>query len=295
MKQKWQLWQQQFEHYASEFLKKQRIPSERLSQAITYSLLDGGKRMRAILVYLTGKMLDISFEKLHPMALAVEAIHAYSLVHDDLPAMDNDTMRRGKPTTHIAFDQATAILVGDGLQSLAYDALSQVDFPNTKMMQKAITLVARGTGPQGMVAGQQLDMDATNQDQTIEQLAQIHHYKTACLLQVAAGLPWYGSTYQSQPQIEQNLLVFAKSIGLAFQIQDDILDVTSDAQTLGKAAQHDIASNKATYPSILGLQGAKKALKDALILGDDALNKLSQQFDTAELAVFAQFIVHRTY
>ncbi|WP_162902394.1 polyprenyl synthetase family protein, partial [Facilibium subflavum] len=250
MKPDWQKKIQSFENFAAQYLNQQTFASSRLQNAMEYSFLDGGKRIRALLCYLSGEIFHTSISNQHLTAFAIEAIHAYSLIHDDLPAMDNDDLRRGKPTCHIQFDEATAILAGDALQSLAFHALSSVENISLTQLKQTITLLADHAGGQGMVSGQQLDMDANGRQLNIEQLQQIHRLKTGKMITASVLLPFYLSDQYQDDAIEHNLQSFADCIGLAFQIKDDILDVTADTKTLGKTAQSDLKHQKATYPAL---------------------------------------------
>ncbi|MCW8825899.1 MAG: (2E,6E)-farnesyl diphosphate synthase [Gammaproteobacteria bacterium] len=227
-----------------------------LHLAMRYATLDGGKRVRATLTYLTGSLFEQSEPSLDAAAAAIEMVHAYSLIHDDLPAMDDDDLRRGKPTTHIKFDEATAILAGDALQTLAFEILAA----NSEIEQRArlnqITELAQASGSVGMVGGQMIDIEATGQQQSLKQLQQMHAMKTGALIRAAVRLGYLASGNATRQQ-QQALDLYAESIGLAFQIRDDILDIESDTETLGKPQGSDLAANKSTYPALLGLDGAK--------------------------------------
>lgn len=256
----------------------------RLQEAMRYSTLDGGKRVRAVLVYLTGALFDLPESSLDAPAAAVEMIHAYSLIHDDLPAMDNDELRRGKPTSHIKFDEATAILAGDALQTRAFEVLVANDALGSSERLNQIRELAFASGASGMVGGQMIDMQATNTQQSIEQLQQMHAMKTGALIRAAVRLGYLASDSVTAEQKEA-LDLFAESIGLAFQIRDDILDIESNTETLGKPQGSDLAANKSTYPALLGIDGAKakaealhqQALDSLKIFGDksDSLSQIS--------------------
>lgn len=265
-----------------------------LLSAMEYALLTGGKRMRPFLVYATGEMLGASQQDLDYPALAIECIHAYSLVHDDLPAMDDDDLRRGHPTCHIAFDEATAILAGDALQTMAFDILANAQLSaSTKPMQiELIKLLAKASGYEGMCGGQAMDLAATNSIISQTELQQLHLLKTGALLKtsilMAAKLAPNISS-QSYIQLEK----FATSIGLAFQVQDDILDVVSDSATLGKPQGSDAAHNKSTYPALLGLEGAQDYLQQ---LHQQALHALDAlPYNTQLLASFTEYNVQRNH
>ncbi|MEH6452276.1 MAG: (2E,6E)-farnesyl diphosphate synthase [Psychromonas sp.] len=265
--------------------------SSSLNEAMLYGAVLGGKRVRPFLVYAVGEMLGSSLQTLDPLACAVECIHAYSLIHDDLPAMDDDELRRGQFTCHKKFDEATAILAGDALQTLAFDILSQ---PNRNIQistqLKMLNRLAKASGDHGMCAGQALDLAGENQAIDLSMLEKIHRAKTGALISVAVEL---GALSKSDlpAQHLQLLQTFASSIGLAFQVQDDILDVIGDTATLGKPQGSDIALNKSTYPALLGLDQAQQK---AEILYQEAISALSQlPYNTQLLASFAQYIIKR--
>jgi farnesyl diphosphate synthase len=268
--------------------------SARLKQAMEYALLMGGKRMRPFLVYATGKMLSIKEKDLDGPAAAIEAIHAYSLIHDDLPAMDDDDLRRGHPTCHIQFDEATAILAGDALQTLAFEILC--DYPlSSELALKRIELVkivSKAAGYKGMCGGQAMDLAATDQLISQQQLEDLHGKKTGALLSACVEMA-IALTTEIAPENRQHLMNFAKTIGLAFQVQDDILDVVGDSAVLGKPQGSDQAQNKSTYPAMLGLEQSQAYLDD---LHQQALQALrSLPYNTRMLVSFTDFVIHRTY
>lgn len=262
-----------------------------LRSAMRYSLFNGGKRVRPILAYAAALAIDpdINLTLVDPIAAALECLHSYSLVHDDLPAMDDDDLRRGKPTCHIAFSEATAILAGDGLQTLAFDLLTQSDLSSEIQIQ-LIRQLTLGSGIQGMVLGQAIDLAAVDHQLDLAQLETMHRYKTGALIRasVAMGAICAGADEKQLAALDD----YAAAVGLAFQVQDDILDVTSDTATLGKQQGADIARNKPTYVSLLGL-GAAKAKADEL--HRQALGALSG-FDAsaAPLRQLASYIVQRS-
>ncbi|WP_091983858.1 (2E,6E)-farnesyl diphosphate synthase [Pseudoalteromonas denitrificans] len=267
---------------------------DKLKSAAKYSLLNGGKRLRPLLVYLTGKMLNANDNDLDIAAGAIECIHSYSLVHDDLPAMDDDNLRRGKPTCHIKFDEATAILAGDALQTLAFESLASHQFIGIDHKQQIslISTLAQASGLTGMCGGQSLDLSATDKLITLEQLEHIHNLKTGALLRCAIKLGALCSP-NCTSDILDKLDCFGKAIGLAFQVQDDILDIEADTQTLGKPQGSDVASNKSTYPALLGLQGAKNKARQLYL---DALKALEHiNADTSELEALATYIIERDH
>lgn len=262
-----------------------------LLDAMSYAVLLGGKRVRPFLIYATGRMLGVPLEKLDSSAAAMEAIHAYSLVHDDLPAMDDDNLRRGKPTCHIAFDEATAILAGDALQTFAFELLSNDEHLSAEQKVAQIQALSSASGARGMCLGQSLDLLAENQAVDLERLELIHRNKTGALITASVLMGFNLSEFSQKIELKQPLVAYAEAIGLAFQVQDDILDVIGEAEKIGKAVGADEALNKSTYPKLLGLEGAKQKAEQ---LYQTALNALSElPFDTAPLAALAEFIVKR--
>ena len=264
----------------------------RLRSAMRYSLFNGGKRVRPILVYAAARSIQptIALELLDPIAAAVECLHSYSLVHDDLPAMDDDDLRRGKPTCHIAYNEATAILAGDGLQTFAFECLTRTQLTADVQIQLVKSL-AWGSGAEGMVLGQAIDLAAVDQTLNLQQLETMHRHKTGALIRsaIAMGAIAAGASSQDLKDLDN----YAAAIGLAFQVQDDILDVTADTATLGKQQGADIAHNKPTYVSLLGLEQAKTKAQD---LYQDALQALKPFGDAArELQQLAAYIVGRHF
>jgi geranylgeranyl pyrophosphate synthase len=245
-----------------------RLPSERilpqkLHQAMRYCVLGGGKRMRPMLTYCTGKTLGIAPEALDGVACAVEFIHVYSLIHDDLPAMDDDALRRGKPTCHVAFDEATAILAGDALQTLAFDVLANdtsiVTTPAGRL--KMIAALARASGSQGMVGGQAIDLESVGKVINLAELENMHIHKTGALIRASVVMATLTKT-TIDPEAASRLDQYAKCIGLSFQVKDDILDEESDTATLGKTQGKDKEQDKPTYPALLGMVGAKQKAQE---------------------------------
>ncbi len=264
----------------------------RLREAMRYSTLGGGKRLRPALVYLTGESLGAALTDLDAAAAAVELIHVYSLVHDDLPAMDDDDLRRGRPTCHRAYDEATAILVGDALQALAFavladDGLGQIA-PATRLSM--IRTLAQAAGTAGMAGGQAVDLAAVGQTLSVDAVENMHRRKTGALIKGSVLLGALGAGIDSGENFRA-LQVFGDEIGLAFQIQDDILDVEGDAAVLGKTTGADAALSKPTYPSTVGLPAARdraRGLRDRAIA---ALTPLGPR--SAPLVELAQFVVSR--
>jgi len=263
---------------------------QRLFNAMRYSTLNGGKRVRAVLLYLTGSLFELSESSLDAPAAAIEMIHAYSLIHDDLPAMDNDELRRGKPTSHIEFDEATAILAGDALQSRAFEILTTNDELGLRERLNQLAELAQASGAAGMIGGQMLDIEATDSTQGIEQLQQMHAMKTGALIRAAVRLGYLASG-DTTDEHKRALDLYADSIGLAFQIRDDILDIESDTETLGKPQGSDLAANKSTYPALLGMDGAKAK---ATTLHRQAIDALTIFGERAEpLRQLSNYIIDR--
>ena len=288
------VYQQRVERQLQNVLQQYQPTDPRLLQAMSYSLLLGGKRIRPFLVYSCGNMLGASLQDLDGPAAAIEALHSYSLIHDDLPAMDNDDLRRGKPTCHKAFDEATAILAGDALQTLAFEALSWHPYQqvNSTSIVAMVQQLSRASGYAGMCGGQAIDLAQTNQLTTLSQLERMHRLKTGALIETAVKLAWLCSAKQDNAELDA-LLAFAAALGLAFQVQDDILDIESDTQTLGKPQGSDTKANKATYPALLGLTQAKAKAEQ---LYQDAKNALALlPYNTDELQQFAQYVIDRRF
>lgn len=241
------------------WLPNEQTPPEQLHAAMRYAVLGGGKRVRPVLVYATAAALGVEPSRLDGPACAVEMVHAYSLVHDDLPAMDDDELRRGRPTCHIAFDEATAILAGDGLLTLAFEVLASDETMRVSAEQrvKMVHELAVASGNRGMVGGQAIDIAAEGTRLTLEQLQTMHAHKTGALIRAAVRLGALACDTLSAEQ-SASLDRYAEAIGLAFQIRDDILDVEADTETLGKPQGSDAARDKPTYTSLLGLDGAKE-------------------------------------
>jgi farnesyl diphosphate synthase len=227
----------------------------RLHQSMRYAC-DGGKRLRALLVYAAGEALAVPVEKLDAPACAVELIHAYSLVHDDLPAMDDDDLRRGRPTVHKAYDEATAILAGDGLQTLAFTVLADEPTLAAAQRLRMVSILARASGSLGMVGGQAVDIASEGRRIALAELQSLHARKTGAL--ILASLQLAAVAAEAAADAEARLESYGRDIGLAFQIQDDVLDQTASTEKLGKTAGKDLAQQKSTYPALLGLDGARQ-------------------------------------
>jgi farnesyl diphosphate synthase/geranylgeranyl diphosphate synthase type II len=265
-----------------------------LREAMRYSLFNGGKRVRPTLAYasalaINSDALNTKLELLNRIACALESLHSYSLVHDDLPAMDDDDLRRGKPTCHIAFNEATAILAGDALQTFAFELLSEADDVDAKIQIALILQLAKASGAQGMVLGQAIDLAAVDQTINLEQLENMHRHKTGALIRASVSM---GATALDANNAQLNALdIYAAAIGLAFQVQDDILDVVADTETLGKQQGADIARNKPTYVALLGLDGARAKAQE---LHQQAIAALDSFGDSANyLRALSAYIIER--
>ena len=267
-------------------------PPRRLHEAMRYAVLKGGKRIRAILVIATGEALRADAGHLERPACAVEFIHAYSLVHDDLPSMDDDDLRRGVPACHRAFDEATALLAGDALQTLAFETLAGDPVPGGAPAGagEMVRTLAQASGSRGMAGGQAVDLESTGRALTFEQLENMHLHKTGALIRASVRLGALGAGAHD-PELLARLDEYARCIGLAFQIRDDVLDVESDTERLGKRQGSDAARNKPTYPAILGLEASRA---HARALHERALEELEPLGrDAGPLRELAGFIVSR--
>ncbi len=266
---------------------------ERLCEAMRYSVLGSGKRVRPLLVYASGELFDVDAGALDALAAAIELVHAYSLVHDDLPAMDDDDLRRGRPTTHKAFDEATAILAGDALQPLAFEILCTDEAlrRQPRELAEVVTWLARAIGPAGMVGGQALDLEAEGRRVDEPALEDIHRRKTGELIRAAIMMP--AALAAPDRSAVERLDLFAKDIGLVFQIRDDLLEVEQDTATLGKSAGSDSANGKSTYPSLLGTDEARRKADSVYT---EALGALEGFGARAEgLQWLSEFILKRAY
>lgn len=263
----------------------------RLHEAMRYAVLNGGKRVRAVLVYAAGNTLGAPLARLDAPACAVEMIHAYSLVHDDLPAMDNDDLRRGQPTCHRAFDEATALLAGDALQALAYEVLvsEKSGLPENRRADMVRTL-ARASGSLGMAGGQAIDLDAVGTPMSLQALETMHRQKTGALIRASVRLGALSSDAEDAERTEA-LDNYASAVGLAFQIRDDVLDIEGDTATIGKKSGADLALNKPTYPAVIGIEAAKLKAQE---LHTEALRCLDSFGTEADpLRWLSEFIVNR--
>ena len=286
--------QQHVDSALEQLLQAPSAPLERLYAAMHYSVMNGGKRIRPLLVFASCQALGGAIQQAYGAACAVELIHAYSLVHDDLPAMDDDDVRRRKPTTHRAFDEAYAILAGDALQSLACYALGDEQLSPLSCTQRLnmLQVLSKASGAAGMVGGQAIDLSAVGQNISQSTLELMHRHKTGALIQASVQLGAIASS-AATPQALVALEQYAQAIGLAFQVQDDILDVTSDTQTLGKQQGSDAEHDKPTYPALLGLNEAQAY---AYALRDQALAALVDFDERADhLRHLAEYIVSRSH
>ena len=262
----------------------------RLHAAMRHAALDGGKRMRPLLAYATGTAFGCDPALIDDAAAAVELVHAYSLVHDDLPAMDDDALRRGKPTVHVAFDEATAILAGDALQSLAFALLARAPLPAQARVDMLAEL-ATAAGVHGMCGGQALDIDATGRGIDIDALLRLHALKTGALLRasVRLGAIAAGADAVARAHLDR----FADALGLAFQVRDDLLDIEGDSATLGKTAGKDQAQDKATFPALLGVDASRARLEALRTEMDAALAPFGGR--TADLAALGRQAIDRDH
>jgi len=262
----------------------------RLLAAMRHAVLLGGKRMRPLLAYASGHACGAGAGQLDAAAAAVELVHAYSLVHDDLPAMDDDALRRGQPTVHVAFDEATAILAGDALQSLAFTLLAGAPLPDATRVAMLAELAA-AAGAAGMCGGQAFDLAATGTAIPVESLERLHALKTGALLRAAVRLGAIAAGRDAQAR--QGLDTFAQALGLAFQIRDDLLDIEGDSATLGKTAGKDVAQDKATFPALIGADASRERLAGLARDMAQALDALPG--DTAALAALARRAIERDH
>ncbi len=267
-------------------------PAEPLFAAMRYSVFNGGKRVRPALCFAAADAVASSDRNTARVAAAVEMIHAYSLIHDDLPAMDNDDLRRGKPTCHIQFGEATAILAGDGLQALAFQQLTELKDIPAQTAVELIAILSRLGGCSGMVAGQAIDLAATGTALNQQQLKTMHAHKTGALIEASVVMGALATAQATQQQLSA-LREFSKAIGLAFQIQDDLLDVESSTEQLGKQQGSDANNQKSTYTSILGLESARS---EATALYQQSMQALDVFADKADsLRAIADFIIKRKH
>lgn len=284
-----QAWQQHFESILDQYLPLASASPGYLHQAMRYSAQAGGKRFRPVLVYAAGKALGMVMDRLDPLACAIELIHTYSLIHDDLPAMDDDDLRRGQPTCHRAFDEATAILAGDALQALAFEILSSTLPAQAATNLRLIRELAAACGSTGMAGGQAMDLRAVGNSISLPELKTMHRLKTGALIQLAVTAPCHMAG--ADDDTGKRFADFGACLGLAFQIHDDILDVTGDSAVTGKRTRADAALNKPTFPSTLGLEESQR---HAMALRNEAISSLDGfHGDTSSLIWLADYVVNR--
>jgi farnesyl diphosphate synthase len=262
----------------------------RLHEAMRYTVLGGGKRVRPLLVFAAGGLVKADLESLARAAAAVEMIHAYSLVHDDMPCMDDDALRRGKPTVHVAYDEATALLVGDALQAQAFAVLADDPAVAPARLVAMLRVLAHAAGPAGMCGGQAIDLASVGVSLTLDELERMHQLKTGALLRASVLLGALAGRDVDAVELEA-LDTYSNAIGLAFQVVDDVLDATADSATLGKTAGKDAAANKPTYVSILGLDESKLLAEKLRRAAHDALAPFGEK--ALRLRELADFIVQR--
>lgn len=291
--------QHRIEEVLQQLLPQPRIMPQRLHEAMRYSVMNGGKRVRPLLAFAAGELINADIERVSIAAAAVELIHAYSLVHDDMPCMDDDVLRRGKPTCHVEFDEATALLVGDALQSLAFQLLSEHRLTDDPARQlEMVKLLAIASGSRGMAGGQAIDLASVGKQLTLPELEQMHIHKTGALIRAAILLGAHCGSDKKGGQAMTDAQFAAldrhsKCIGLAFQVVDDVLDIEADTATLGKTAGKDADNDKPTYVTLLGVRESKQMAAE---LHREALDALEGFGDAARrLRELADFIVLRKY
>ena len=287
-------YQQRVDAALDKYLPSDDPPEHNLAEAIRYSVVGGGKRIRPAMVYAAGEAMGVSTGLLDIPACAVEMIHAYSLIHDDLPAMDDDDLRRGRPTCHKAFDEATAILAGDALQALAYEILAKDDHKELTPEHRIdmLSLLTEASGAHGMAGGQAVDLASVGKQLDLAQLEHMHQLKTGALIRASILLG--GMCKQDISKDEMKILSdYALCIGLSFQIQDDILDVVSDTETLGKPQGSDEEQEKPTFPAIIGLEKSRQLAMEQHELALKHLEPLDEKADS--LRQLSAYIVERRY
>ena len=286
---------ERIENALDHYLPSPSLQPERLHQAMRYSTLEAGKRVRPLLTYLTGQCFGVALTDLDGAACAVELIHSYSLIHDDLPAMDDDDLRRGKPTNHKAFDEATAILAGDALHTLAFEVLINHPAPSLPASARLsmLNVLAAASGSLGMGGGQAIDIEATGEPTLpLSELIHMHQMKTGRLICCSIRLGALMASNASQSELTK-LEQFGEALGLAFQIRDDILDIESDSKTLGKPQGSDLDLGKVTFPALVGMDKAKAMADEYTQKGLKALNSIDR--DTTDLEAFARYLLVRSH
>ena len=287
-------YQKRINAFLENFLNINYAKSNRLIEAMSYSLLSGGKRIRPLLSYATAEALNLDIKRADYIAASVEMIHAYSLIHDDLPAMDDDAIRRGHPTCHVKFDEATAILAGDALQAMAFEVLSLAEV-NSGIVVKLIRKLSYACGAYGMAGGQSLDLESENKILNKQQMDEVHLLKTGALIASSIEMTGLLCTHlrdnQKAKSIDKALKVYAYNFGMAFQIIDDVLDVIGDEDKIGKPVGSDVLNNKSTYPSLMGLDASKQAAINHSKMAIKALDDLPG--DTRYLEYLAKYLISR--
>ena len=264
--------------------------SEELSQAMKYSVMNGGKRIRPMMMLASAITIDIDTEHVMPFATAIELLHSFSLIHDDLPCMDDDSLRRGQPTTHVKFGEATATLAADSLQSLAFELMAKAEFPESKSSQlELISMIANSIGSAGMAGGQSLDLDSENKKLDPSSVENIYMLKTGKLLQASILGPTYFRSLDEEKFLA--LKNFSESIGVAFQIQDDLIEAVGDADMIGKSIESDKSKNKAAYPLLFGVSESKKRVENLYESACDSLKVFGES--SSSLMDMAEIIIHR--
>lgn len=282
-------WQQRIERVLTDLLPAESCGVPDLHAVMRYAALNGGKRIRPVLVYAAGQALNVPENALDQVAGAIEIIHAYSLIHDDLPAMDDDDIRRGKPSVHIKYDEASAILAGDALQALAFQVLSENTGLSAQVSLELVTALARACGSMGMAGGQALDLGAVGNSLSPDELETMHRLKTGKLIELCLTAP---ALIAKAPEPQRRAMAsYGDSIGLAFQIHDDILDVIGECETLGKPSQADSKKAKPTFPAIIGLENSQRRATE---LRDQAIAALAVcPGDCGILDYLANYVVSR--
>jgi len=266
-----------------------KSPKE-LSEAMAYSVMNGGKRIRPLMMLATAKTINIDIQNVMPFAIAIELLHSFSLIHDDLPCMDDDSLRRGQPTTHIKFGEATATLAADSLQSLAFETMAKANLPESKSSQlKIVSMIAQSIGSAGMAGGQSLDLDSENKKLDTTSVENIYMLKTGKLLQASILTPAYFRDICEKEFLA--LKSFSESIGVAFQIQDDLIEAEGDTQIIGKSIDSDKSKNKAAYPILFGLDASKKRVESLYQLACEAIDIFG--LSSNPLKEMAEIIIHR--
>ena len=266
--------------------------SKELNLAMAYSVLNGGKRIRPLMMIASAKTLDIDIQEVIPFAASIELLHSFSLIHDDLPCMDDDSFRRGQPTTHIKFGEATATLAADSLQSLAFESMAQAKFPKSKSHQLGlIAMIAKSIGSAGMAGGQSLDLDSENKKLDVDSVENIYMLKTGKLLQSSILAPTFFKEMSDKYFLA--LKNFSESIGIAFQIQDDLIEAEGDLETIGKSIESDKSKNKAAYPLLFGLDASKDRVESLYQRASKALQVFGEK--SRPLEEMAEIIIYRKF